>query len=157
MTLFNKLHKTCYSLFTETNNYLVLFKFVPGRDTKHCNEDLCLSVCLSVCLSTRLHISKITRNFTKFSAHVIRDCNSVLLWQQWNMSVYFWFCGWYRFSHNGPYGAWHWQQWCQRCAKASSQNFQCICQRAPCCWTMSSYTTAANCEPGVKLMSTIAL
>jgi len=58
--------------------------------------------------------------------------------------------------HYGPYCVWHRQYRRLRCAEASSQNFRCICQSAPCCLTLSSYTVAAKCEPR-SLMSTITL
>jgi len=79
---------------------------------------LCQSVSLSIC---RSRISKITHpNFTKFSVHVIHGRGSVLFWRRGIRCVlpFLWMT---LFSHNGPYGEWHWQYLYECHAGASSQ------------------------------------
>jgi len=63
------------------------------------------------------------------------------------------------FSHNGFYGARGVENISAGAAlKPSSHNFQRIHQTATRCFTLSSYTVAAECERGGgSLMSTIAM
>jgi len=65
--------------------------------------------CLYVRMSLRLHIPKTThQNFRKFSVRVVRGCDLVCFWWQWNMLCTSDFVNGIMFSHNEPYGAWRW-------------------------------------------------
>jgi len=50
------------------------------------------------------------------------------------------------FSHNVPYGVWHWQYLCESCARATSHKFPTYLSDdgAPHCLTLTLYTMAAN-------------
>jgi len=63
-------------------------------------QSMCLYVCLCVCPSVRSHISTATsQDFTKFSVHVTRGHDSVLLWPQCNALRIFRFADDVTFSH----------------------------------------------------------
>ena len=80
-------------------------------------------VCLYVCLSICSHILKTTcPNITKFSARVICERGSVLLWRHCNKISTSGFVDDVTFSHTGTHGAWRWQYPRERRAAASSHN-----------------------------------
>jgi len=70
---------------------------------------LYLSICLYY-IAARSHISTTTRpNFMKFSVHVTLGHGSILRSEQWNTLCTSGFADDVMFSHDGPYGVWHWQ------------------------------------------------
>jgi len=93
---------TSISILKLVYTHQINFYFAPRRGAKCCYQCVCTSVC------PRTYLKYYKPTFTKFSACVIQGCGSVLLWRQWKMLHTSHFADDATFSHNGPYGMWHW-------------------------------------------------
>ena len=94
--------------------------FACCRGAKYCDEHVCLFVCQSVCLCLFVCLS--TCISQKRHVHTSQNFMFVLpgtvahSWWQWDTLCTSGFVDNVMFSHNEPYGMWHWQYLREHCA-----------------------------------------